>query len=70
MAKKREDIGMRVHQNFFNNVLEPERMKLEKQIGRKLSQTAFTGILAMSGARLNYPKMDKRFMPRKIKFKL
>jgi hypothetical protein len=64
MAKART-VNIRVDCKFFNSCLEPSRKKLERQIGRPISTTKFTGMIAdnftMKKRKTFTPKEFRRF---------
>jgi 5-formyltetrahydrofolate cyclo-ligase len=60
----RDKVNIRVHENFFKNIFEPERVKLGMKLNINLTQSAFTNYLAKSGAKIVYPKVRKMPMQR------
>ena len=62
MAKINKNVHINVSPLFFDNIFEPERKKLEKIKKVSFSQRAFTEFLAKSGAKINIPKMDNKFL--------
>lgn len=70
MSKRNQYVSMKVHKSFFDSIFEPERRRIQGKIGINLPQTTFTEMLAKSGAKFNYPKVDKKFMPSKFRIKL
>ena len=61
--KKREVVSYNLHKSFFDNVFEPERIKLQKQKGVSLSQRAFTEILSKAEIKINYPRVSSNMLP-------
>ena len=60
----RNNVTTNLHKSFFDNIFEPERKKLQSQLGlSRLSQPQFTEFLAKSGARIIYPKPNAKFSP-------
>lgn len=69
-------VSLRVHEDFFKNLFEPERKRVSDKLGIKLTQPAFTEYLSKAGATITYPKKmpiqnitNNRFAPKKIKFR-
>ena len=58
MSDKRK-VHVSINVDFFNNILEKERMMTEKQLGIKFSMPKFTEFLSKSNARITYPKIKK-----------
>ncbi len=54
-------VSVKLSKNFFDNVFEPERQKLEKQTGTRVTQINFTEFLAKQKVRFTIPKQDNKF---------
>ena len=68
----RKSVTIQVDKNFFENIFEPERKKLQNQLGmHKFTQSNFTSYLERAGLKLKYkmkkPKVvSKRFLPNRF----
>ena len=60
-------VSMKVSQNFFDNVFEPDRRRLEKQIGTRVTQVGFTEFLAKKKVKFVLPKQNDKFFHKKRK---
>lgn len=65
MVRKNDKVHLMVHKNFFNQVFEPERMKLEKVKGCKFTQSKFTEFLAKNKVKFVMPKQNEKFMSKR-----
>lgn len=68
--KNKSAVTIKVDKYYFENIFEPQRRQLEKQVGRNFSQREFTAFQARSGARVVYPKKIRNintFGPRRRK---
>ena len=65
MAKK--VVSLKVDPKFFDMIFEKERKKLEVKKGVKFSQPKFTEYLAKRNVRFEFPKVDKKFLPKETK---
>lgn len=50
---KRDIVTMIVDRGFFDDVFEPSRKKLEKQLGARVTQKSFTQMLKKNKVNLN-----------------
>lgn len=64
MAIRNNSVTIKVDKNYFENHFEPERRSLEKRLGLPMTQTKFTAYLANSGAKIQFPKSNKKFSPK------
>lgn len=55
-------VSMKISLNFFNNVFEPERRKLENKLGIKVTQPKFTEFLFKNKVKFVLEKQDSKFM--------
>lgn len=53
--KKSKSVSIRVSENFFNDVFEKERKRLENSLKFKISQPKFSDYLVKSDVKLVYP---------------
>lgn len=53
------------NEKYFNRIFEPNRKKLERQLGIKISQPKFTEYLANNNLGIKLPKM--RGLPKQFK---
>jgi len=63
-------VHIMANQLYFDKIFEPNRKKLEKQLGIKLSQPKFTEYLFKNNLGIKFPKfnnMPKQFLRRKRK---
>ena len=67
MGKLIKDVSVKISKSFFDNIFEPERKKLEKQIGTRVTQIGFTEFLAKKNAKLIIPKQKNTFFPKPLK---
>lgn len=58
MVMKKRNVTMQVGSNFFDKIFEPSRRKVEKQLGLKIGQVAFTEMLAKNKVNLDI-KLNK-----------
>ena len=58
MSKRYNFVSIKVDKNFFDNMFEPERKKLEMKLNKRISQPKFTEFLYRSGSKLWNPKMN------------
>jgi hypothetical protein len=58
MAKRNQDVCIKVNKNFFDRIFEPERRRLSNKFGLNISHSKFTSYLANSNAKLSYPKIN------------
>jgi hypothetical protein len=59
MAKRNETISIKLHNSFYNRILEPGRRKMEKSMGlNNLPMTTYTSFLASSGASIKSPRIN------------
>ncbi len=58
MVIKKRNVTMQVGSNFFDKIFEPSRRKVEKQLGLKIGQVAFTEMLAKNKISLDI-KLNK-----------
>lgn len=58
MAKGKRNVTVQVGTNFFDKVFEPSRRNVEKQLGIKVGQAAFSEMLFRSNIKLNI-KLNK-----------
>lgn len=49
-------VSVQISELFFENIFEPERKKLEKQIGSRVTQVNFTEFLAKKKVKFVFPK--------------
>lgn len=65
MGKNRRHVSVHLSKLFFDNIFEPERKKLEKQTGTRVTQINFTEFLAKKKVKFVFPKQDKIFLSNK-----
>ena len=53
MASKNKKVNMSVDPGFFDNVFEPSRKNVERQLGTKVGQVKFTRMLERGGVKLD-----------------
>ncbi|MHA1482677.1 MAG: hypothetical protein ACTSQA_04470 [Candidatus Heimdallarchaeaceae archaeon] len=69
MAGKPKGVMIRVSANFFDNIFEKERKKLEAKEKIRFSQENFTEFLAKKDIKLIPQKMDNKFSPKPLRRK-
>ena len=67
MEDKIKRTSIQVSKNFFENIFEKNRRKMEKEMGMRLSQIKFTEIINNRGGQIVFPKKDKKFVPKEFK---
>lgn len=67
MGKLIKDVSVKISKSFFDNIFEPERRKLEKQIGTRVTQIGFTEFLAKKKVKFTFPKQSNMFLPKPLK---
>lgn len=67
MSKKRKLVTLNVSPLFFDNIFEPERKSFERKIGTRVSQKAFTEILAKQ--KITLLRRDNKFLGKEHKKK-
>ena len=65
MAKRNQNLCIKVDKYYFDRVFEPERKRLSTKFGINFTQPKFTAYIARSGATLKYPKRNNQFAPKK-----
>ena len=65
MGSKRNHVSVQLSKLFFDNVFEPERRKLEKQTGTRVTQVNFTEFLAKKKVKFVLQKPDNKFLSNK-----
>ncbi len=68
MVIKKRNVTMQVGSNFFDNIFEPSRKKVEKQLGLKIGQVVFTEMLAKNKISLDI-KLNKDIFTNNVKRK-
>lgn len=68
MVVKKRNVTMQVGFNFFDKIFEPSRRKVEKQLGLKVGQVAFTEMLAKNKVNLDI-KLNKDIFANVVKKK-
>ena len=58
-------VRIAVDKNWFDNIFEPERKRLQNLSGKSLSQPKFTSIWAASNMKIASQKSSNKFMPRR-----
>ena len=66
MAKK-NSVCTKLDKDYYDKFFEPERRKLSSKLGINLSQQKFTSYLYRSGAKIQYPKVNKTFAPKRFR---
>ena len=61
---KNKHVIIKVDKHYFDNFFEPERKRLGSIFGREFKQREFTAFISHSGAKIKYPKMNKKFFPK------
>lgn len=59
MVMRKRGVTLQVDVNFFDKMFEPSRQKVERQLGVKVSQKAFSEMLFKSNINLNV-KLNKK----------
>lgn len=63
---KNNKVSMQVSALFFDNVFEPKRKEIQKQLGlANLTQIEFTSMINNIRIRIKKPRQSKKFMPKK-----
>jgi hypothetical protein len=62
MGKQSNRVSVQLSKLFFDNIFEPERRKLEKQTGTRVTQVNFTEFLAKRKVKFVLPKQNKKFL--------
>ena len=60
MVFKKKKVTMTVSSMFFDDIFEPSRKRIEKQLGTKVTQVDFTDMLAKKKVNLNV-KLNSNF---------
>ena len=69
MGKLIKNVSVKISKSFFDNIFEPERKKLEKQIGTRVGQISFTEFLAKKKVKFIFPKQKNTFLPKEVRRK-
>lgn len=56
LSRKDKGVSVKLHKKFFDEIFEPTRKELEKQIGGRVGQINFTEFLAKKKVKLKLPK--------------
>ena len=67
MGRKINGVTIKISENFFKNIFEPNRKELEKQLGIRVSQLKFTEFLAKKKIKFIPKKMSKKFFPKELR---
>lgn len=67
MVRRKNKVNIAVSRKFFENVFEPERKNLERQLGVRVGQIPFTEILAKQ--KITLLKRDNKFLDKELKIK-
>lgn len=62
MVMNKRKVTLQVGSNFFDNLFEPSRKQVEKQLGTRVSQAAFSDMLVESKVSLNVKLNKEMFL--------
>ena len=69
MGFKNKTVATRLDRKFFDTVFEPKRKELEKELGIKITQNKFSGMIKGFKLNLKLPRSMNNVRTRKLKKK-